>query len=303
MAVMGVIIIPVTDSPLRYPGGKTQLKGFINELIQTNSIKDCIYVEPFAGGAGVAMSLLLSEKVQEVIINDIDLSIYCFWKSILEHTDDFIKLLEETPVNLNEWYKQKHIQENKDKFNVLEIGFSTFFLNRTNRSGIITGGPIGGYSQQGQYKIDCRFNKKNLIKKILRIASYKKRITITNYDASVFIDKVIKFLDKDKTFIFFDPPYYEQGKHLYTNFYTHDDHVHLSKKILSLKDYYWITTYDLSKEIMEIYNIKNQKIYRLNYSANNKRKAAELLFYSKRITLPKTNHIELISNILPSEIS
>lgn len=293
---MGVIIIPVTDSPLRYPGGKTQLKGFINELIQINSIKDCTYVEPFAGGAGVAMSLLLTEKVQDVIINDIDSSIYCFWISILEHTDDFIQLLEETPVNLNEWYKQKYIQENKDKFGVLEIGFSTFFLNRTNRSGIITGGPIGGYSQQSQYKIDCRFNKENLTKKILKIASYKKRITVTNYDASIFIDKVIKLLDKDKTFIFFDPPYYEQGKKLYTNFYTHDDHVHLSKKILSLNDYYWITTYDLSKEIMEIYNLKNQKIYRLNYSANKKRKAAELLFYSERTNLPKTDYIELVSD-------
>lgn len=288
-----VLNIPVTDSPLRYPGGKTQMKKFIVDILRTNSISDC-YVEPFAGGAGVALYLLFNNYVNKIYINDIDPSIYSFWYSILNNTNEFIKKLESVPITIDEWNKQKYIQINSEDYNELELGFSTFFLNRTNISGIINGGPIGGKKQKGKYKLDCRFNKADLISKIKKISYYKDCIEVTNYDAEYFIENIIKKLNPSNTFIFLDPPYYKQGKKLYTNFYRHENHVSLQKKISSLKEYYWIVTYDLAEEIEEIYKGNRKKKYSLNYSANRFRKASELLFYSEKIILPDTDNIKFV---------
>lgn len=286
--------MPITDSPLRYPGGKTQMKKFIYDLINSLSIEDVTYVEPFAGGAGVGLSLLFNRHVTKIHINDFDSSIYSFWFSILNHTSEFINLIEQTPISIEEWYKQRQIQINKENHSTLEIGFSTFFLNRTNVSGIIKGGPIGGKDQSGKYKLDCRFNKNNLIKKINNIAVFKEMITVTDYDASYFIENNIANMDQNKTFIFFDPPYYKQGQNLYSNFYKHEDHLELANQITALNMHYWITTYDYSTDIEQMYETENKKVYSLNYSANNVRKAEELLFYSNRITLPNSKNIVFI---------
>lgn len=286
--------MPITDSPLRYPGGKTQMKKFIYDLINSLSIDEVTYVEPFAGGAGVGLSLLFNGHVSKIHINDYDRSIYSFWISILNQTSEFIRLIEQTPITMDEWYLQRKIQFNKENHSTLEIGFSTFFLNRTNVSGIIKGGPIGGKEQSGKYKLDCRFNKKNLIKKMNKIADLKERITVTDYDASYFIENGIANMEPDKTFIFFDPPYYQQGQNLYSNFYKHEDHLGLANQITALDMYYWITTYDYSTEIEQMYVTENKKIYSLNYSANKVRKAEELLFYSDRIALPDSKNIVFI---------
>jgi DNA adenine methylase len=286
-----VITIPVTDSPLRYPGGKTQMKKFIVDLLKQNSLEGSTYVEPFAGGAGLAISLLYHNIVKKIHINDLDIRIYYLWDSVLTQTEQLTSLIDRTPITMDEWYQQKSIYNEPELYTPLEVGFSTFFLNRTNVSGIISGGPLGGKEQGGLNKLDCRFNKTNLIKKIEKIASYKDFITVTNKDASKFIERDILKMKKDNTFIFFDPPYYEQGKNLYTNYYSHNDHLALSNKIKSLKNYHWITTYDLSCEINKMYDDQQKKIYTLNYSANNKRKAKEFLFYSNKIALPDSKYI------------
>lgn len=290
-----MISIPVTDSPLRYPGGKTQLKKFVLDILKVLPLSnDSIYVEPFAGGAGVALSLLLNKHVKKIYINDIDTSIFCFWSSILTQTNDFITRIINTPITIDEWYRQRDIMLNKDSHSMLDVGFSTFYLNRTNVSGIIKGGPIGGKEQNGNYKLDCRFNKENLINKIINISKYKEQISISNLDASLFIESKISKMDPDKTFIFFDPPYYHQGQNLYSNFYNHDDHVHLSHQILSLHQFYWITTYDYSREIDNIYKNENKKVFSLRYSANEVKKAKELLIISDRIKVPNSRNIHFI---------
>lgn len=271
--------MPVTDTPLRYPGGKTQLSKFVSNLLLINNLNNTIYVEPFSGGAGISISLLLKGIVDKIIINDIDPSIHAFWYSILNYHELFISLIESTDVTIESWNRQKKINEiHKDDPYSIENGFSTFFLNRTNRSGIISGGVIGGRSQVGKYRIDCRYNKRDLIRKIQNIFSKYDHIMLYNIDANKLIDQNIKFLDPQKTFIFFDPPYYMQGKKLYTNSFDHQDHVDLYKSITELKDYHWITTYDYHQAIIEIYKDVPQFQYSLQYSAQNKRKERELLF-------------------------
>lgn len=279
--------MPVTKSPLRYPGGKTQLSGFLKNLLEINQMRNVIYCEPFSGGFGAGLDLLFSNTVNSIIINDLDLGIYSIWKAILDECEEFVDLIEITPVTLSEWYRQREIYEErkKDENYSIELAFATFFLNRTNHSGIISGGPIGGFSQNSKYTLDCRYNKKGLVKKIKAINKEKNRISLYNLEANDLIQNVLLQFDSEDLFIFFDPPYYKQGKNLYTNFFDHDNHVELQQCVELLDDYKWITTYDYEENIKEIYNDYPTLEYKIQYSANRVRKEKEYLFHSPTTTV------------------
>ena len=274
----------MNPSPLRYPGGKYKLYRYVAELVTQNNCKT--YIEPFCGGAAVALELLFKGVVEDIIINDYDYTIFCFWDSVLNRTEDFINLVLSTDVTLAEWHRQKKVRENIETHTPLEIGFSTFFLNRTNRSGIIDkAGPIGGLTQQGDYPIDCRFNKERLISQIEKIAAQKDHIKIYNLEALDFIEEVI--LKKRKSFIFFDPPYYGKGPGLYTNFYTHGDHVNLSNAIQQkLKNRKWIVTYDNANAIKAMYAKSRYVEFELQYTLQTKRSGSEVLFFAKNTQRP-----------------
>ena len=276
-----------TVSPLRYPGGKAKFYNNIIKIFNDNNIERPIYCEAFAGGAGLALLLLKNNIVDKLILNDIDKSIYCFWKSILDFNKEFCEMIKLVNIDLAEREIQKKIQKDKDilnltkKSDILKLGFSTFFLNRVNRSGIIRAGVIGGIEQNGNYKMDCRFNKKNLIERIKEINKYKKKIEFYNLDAIDFLKKIE---NKKKIFIFFDPPYFQKGKDLYTNFYMIDDHINLAKHISNLKQD-WITTYDNTEEIKEIYSEFQIKEFDILYSLEKKRKAKEILICKKNLII------------------
>jgi len=261
-------------SPLRYPGGKGQVYHFVAALLEANGLIGCTYIEPYAGGAGVALRLLFEKKVKKIIINDYDPAIYAFWYAILNDTDNFIEKIKTTEISMENWYIQKGIQTTKDVTDLLSLGFSTFFLNRTNRSGIIKAGVIGGKNQDGLYKMDCRFNKSNLIDLIRKIATYKKQIELHNLDALDFLDIVKR---RQNQFYFIDPPYYQKGKQLYTNFYTHDDHVELANYFKKkLKNKQILISYDNCPEIGKLYDKQHQKVKSLNYSVGTKRLGEEI---------------------------
>jgi DNA adenine methylase len=180
-----------TNSPLRYPGGKSCLYDLISHILRLNNLERGNYIEPYAGGCGLALSLLYGGHVADIHINDIDPTIWAFWHCVLNETDALAEKIAKTPVTVDEWRKQQKIIRKKDKTNFISLGFSTFFLNRTNRSGVIeSGGVIGGLTQTGNYKIDCRYNKEDLIRRIRRIRKYKDRIHLTNMDAVNFYNIV-----------------------------------------------------------------------------------------------------------------
>lgn len=275
----------MNPSPLRYPGGKYKLYNYIAELVRVN---DCTtYIEPFCGGAAVAIELLLNGIVNKIIINDYDYTIYCFWYSILYETEAFIELIQNVDVSLQEWHAQKKIRNGIDDYDILEIGFSTFFLNRTNRSGIIDkAGPIGGLNQTGNYAIDCRFNKERLITQIRRIAEQREHIKLYNMEALTFIEEVV--VHTKKSFVFFDPPYYGRGPELYTNFYAHGDHLNLSKAILTkLKNRKWVVTYDNVNAIKSMYRKVRSIEISLQYTLQEKRKSSEVMFFSRTVVRPQ----------------
>lgn len=275
-------------SPLRYPGGKNKIANFVKDIIVTNNLCECSYIEPFAGGASVGLFLLFSELVSDIYINDVDKSIYSFWYSVLNNTEDLCKLINDAKVNLKEWNRQKNIQKEKDKADLLPLGFSTFFLNRTNRSGIIKGGVIGGREQAGKWKIDVRFNKKELIKRIKKIALYNNRIHVYNLDAQEFITRVDKKIENN-SFIYFDPPYYRKGNVLYTNFFNHEKHQKLADYIHSLKNN-WILTYDNVSEILDMYSDDNKMNLYFSYTAAEKKEGSEIFISSSGLIIPKRDY-------------
>lgn len=282
--------MPVTPSPLRYPGGKTAITPMVETIIKKNGMRGAHYAEPYAGGAGLALSLLLQGTVSDIHLNDYDRSIWAFWYSILNHTDAFIKLIDDTDITIEEWHKQKEVQLAKDTIDVVSLGFSSFFLNRTNRSGIIEkAGVIGGLEQKSKYPLDCRFNKENLKIKIKKIASLKDHIHIYNSDALDFIDKIEN--NVENVFFCIDPPYFVKGQSLYTNFYEVGDHAILADRVKQIRGK-WMLTYDNADYIKSLYSENRQFIFSLNYSAAIKRKGTELLVVSKGLRIYKDLNLE-----------
>jgi DNA adenine methylase len=272
-------------TPLRYPGGKGKLAKHVKTILQHNDLCDGHYAEVYAGGAGIAMELLLEGYSAEIHINDLNHSIYAFWFSVLNFTDELCKQIQDIPVTIEVWNSQKEIQKNYKNHSILELGFSTFFLNRTNRSGIINGGIIGGKLQDGKWKIDARFTRSDLIERIERIANKNRFIHLTNLDALEFIKTKAPTLPK-KTLIYFDPPYYVKGKGLYDNYYNHDDHLEVANAIKRIKKYPWIISYDDVEEIKTIYQELRAVRYNLNYTAADRYKGTEVMFFSKDLVLP-----------------
>lgn len=276
--------MPITDTPLRYPGGKTQLAPFVSDLLRTNDLLQCVYCEPFAGGAGIACRLLLRGTIAEAWLNDIDPAIYAFWHSVLNSTEQLCDRIEQIKVNITEWHHQKQIHA-AEKANLLDLGFSTLFLNRTNRSGILKGGVIGGLSQNGKYSIDCRFGREELIRKIRRIALYREQIHLTCVDAKRYMSVNLKKLPQ-YALVNVDPPYYRAGPDLYTNAYQHQDHLSLSKEVQKMP-HRWMLTYDDVPEIRSMYPDLTHYRKTLTYYAQVKRSAAELLILSGRLVPPQ----------------
>ena len=268
-------------SPLRYPGGKSKLYNYTRKLIKTNNLRDCVYIEPYAGGCGLAIKLLSSGVVENLMLNDIDISIYSFWKAVLNDNERLIRKILDAEISIEEWHIQKRIQDNKSKASSFDLAFSTLFLNRTNFSGIIKARPIGGLKQKGNYLIDSRFNKQEIIKRLRHVYELRDNIKIYNKDAIEFLDDINNLCSKN-VFIFLDPPYFKKGPRLYTNFYIEQDHIDLAKQINNLKQN-WVVTYDNVEEIKNIYRPYNLKFkeYSLRYSANNKYDGTEVMFYSK----------------------
>lgn len=277
-------------SPLRYPGGKSKLTPFVSLLIKKTGVKKPIYIEPFAGGAGIALSLLFNGLVEEIVINDYDKAIYSVWRAILTETKKFIELMETTPISVDEWRKQKKIYMERNKKYSLELGFATFYLNRTNRSGILNAGPIGGYDQSGSYKIDARFNKEALIHNIKKISKHKSKIHLYNQDVRVFLQK---YLEKyiNRAFVYLDPPYYDKGEELYKNYLVPKDHKMICEKIKQLPCP-WMLTYDDAAAIYQMYQGYNCKKYDLIYSVANSGKKSEIMFISELIDYPTNEEMK-----------
>lgn len=273
-------------TPLRYPGGKGRLVTYLEEVMVLNGLAGGTYVEPFAGGAGTAISLLLSGTASKIVLNDVDPSIYRFWKCVIERNSEFIEAVKSIELTTEEWERQHEIQKDKFRRSEFEVGFSTFYLNRTNRSGIIGGGIIGGKSQNGKYKMDARFNREELLERIKAIGAVSDNITTYCSDAAYFLKEYLPDeCDIDNTLVYADPPYYDKGSSLYLNHYGPEDHVEISHVMKNL-EYKWVLSYDNVPEIQKIYDWAKPVEFDMYYCANVVHIGKELFYSGNNTIMP-----------------
>lgn len=269
-------------SPLRYPGGKGKLAHFLAAFILENELHGCDLVEPFCGGAGGTLPLLEAGIVNSLVINDINVGLAALWRSILTNTDELIYLIESCQVDMANWLHYKNVYNNYEDFSELELGFATFFLNRTNRSGMFHAGPIGGKSQKGNYLLDCRFNKIKLIQRIAKIANFGDKITFTSEDANDVINSTQK-----NSFVYIDPPYVKEGRNIYSKYsFNNEEHEKLAKTIKS-KSKYWLLSYDDVPMIHELYSGSGINVIELSYVMNKAKVGRELLIASSLLSMPR----------------
>lgn len=281
----------ITTNPLRYPGAKSKLVPYIKELLISENLTDCVFLEAYGGSAAVSLALLREGIVSKIKINEFDPLIYSFWYSVFNHTDELIAMINETDISLENWnyisqYRDPEFIRDKD---IVEIGFAGLFLNRTNFSGILKANPLGGKKQESKYKIDCRFNKVAIVKCIEELSTYRKHVSVYNMDALAFLQRHTRYNRHRKTFAYIDPPYYEKGPGLYRHFYTHENHLALAN-FMKNKAYPWLISYDDTEEIRDMYSTSKKQTIYLDYSINTHRKGEELLISNLEIP-PMTGQI------------
>jgi DNA adenine methylase len=285
---MSAIPVHGFTSPLRYPGGKGILADFFKLVVRRNQLLDGYYAEVYAGGAGIAWPLLFGEYVQRVYINDLSRSVHAFWRAVLHQPEQLCRLISDTPVTIEEWKRQHTIQLEPAEHTPLELAFSTFFLNRTNRSGIISGGVIGGKAQTGKWKLDARFNKRDLVARIARLARYADRISLYNLDATAFISKVLPKLPL-RTLVYMDPPYFAKGSDLYEDSYTPSDHINIAGLVGTIRQP-WIVSYDHVPQVEDLYRGYRKLTYRISYSAQARYSGAEVMFFGPTLVIPRVQN-------------
>ena len=274
-------------TPLRYPGGKARFAPYITSLMEENELIGGHYLEPYAGGAGVALDLLFHEAAEHIHINDYDSAVYDFWITITKKPEALLKLVNDTPITMNQWFHWRAVLRGEVEVDQVERGFATLFMNRTNRSGVLKGGVIGGKDQSGTYRLDARFKKDVLTKRIERIAVHANKISVNNEDALTLLKRCKSFLPK-KSLIYLDPPYYVKGQGLYRNFYLHDDHVAIAEQLQKIDfEHPWIVSYDNVQEIQDMYKIAEALKYVINYTAQKRYVGSEIMFFSSQMKMSK----------------
>ena len=277
-------------SPLRYPGGKGCLTNLLTDVIDLNGLRGCSYYEPYAGGAGAALELLRAGVVSDVFINDADLRVGAFWTSALNETQRFVESIFNVPLTINEWLRQRETCLNPRAEDRFAVGFSAFYMNRCNRSGVLTGaGPIGGHAQAGKWKLGVRFNREGLAQRILALGRVRDRIHASNLDAIEFLKKSLpRGAARKRILVYLDPPYVEKGKRLYLNSYGAKDHAKLSRYIISQATLPWVMSYDNTELIRDLYFEQQLGELPIRYSLQNKRNANELLIAPLHVAIPKS---------------
>lgn len=276
-------------SPLRYPGGKARLAPYIAHLMKRQRPRPCSYAEAFAGGAGAALRLLVDNEVDHIYINDLDPGVAALWRSIFHHTDHLAELVESEEVSIEAWHKHSEIYLSPAGRTDIELGFSTFFLNRCNRSGILRARPIGGLEQTGKWKIDARFNRKALAHRIRNLGKYSDRVSVSQKDAREFIRELEP--SNNDILLYADPPYLVQGDRLYLDSLTESDHADLAN-ILRTTPLRWLLTYDADKRVTEqLYRGFRCVEFNILHTAQIQRTGVEYAVFGNHLILPEVTGI------------
>ena len=301
-------------TPLRYPGGKGALYTTLRDLVRANDLSSGTYVEPYAGGVGAGLALLITGVVKRIVVNDLDPALYAFWRSVVKDPEGFAKQVAEVELSVREWRKQKEIYRSADRRDYLPLGFATFYLNRTNHSGVLNAGPIGGLDQTGSYKIDARFNRAALLERLRLIALHASQIVVLRHDGRKVIKRYTAMQD---TIVYADLPYFQKAAALaliigglvlefwasgyfqkagtlYMNSFTDEDHRDLARCLADAQSGRWLLTYDDVDEVESLYRQFRRERFSLSYSAHRVTRGKELMVYSHGLRVPWSEHVGII---------
>ncbi len=288
------------NTPLRYPGGKQRLAPFISELLDYNDLSGGHYAEPYAGGAGVAIDLLLDKRVSHVHLNDSSAHVAAFLNSLLLYPDEFCRKIAAASLSVGDWKEHRDVVRRPELHDEFEVGFSTFYLNRCNRSGVLTGGVIGGLAQNGRWRMDARFPRNELIRRVEAIAAEANHISVTNLDAETFMLQHAPRVVPTNSLIYCDPPYYERSGRLYLNSYDRDDHARLAAVIQGQLKHPWVVSYDGHPELIAMYEKRRSFVYSLQYSAIRTYKGTEVFIFSDSMEIPTESRVPAVHDALAS---
>ena len=251
--------------------------------MRNNGLAGGHYFEPYAGGAGLALVLLLDGVVECIHINDADPAIAVFWRVMVEQSDELAAMVADADVSIDAWHHWRAVMNGVVEASELERGFATLFMNRTNRSGILKGGVIGGKAQSGDYKLDARFMRDEICARIRRVGAMSHKIKVYEEDAHGLLARCHQFLPL-KSLVYLDPPYYVKGAGLYRNFYQHRVHERIARLVASSRFRRpWVVSYDNAPEIKEMYSASRSVTYGLNYTAQVRYVGDEVMFFSNRL--------------------
>jgi len=284
-------------SPLRYPGSKATFLKVVLEFIEVHGLKGREIVEPYAGSGIVSLSLVAKNLVSHATLVERDPLLYSFWKAVFEHTDALLSSIEEINVNMDTWHELRVLLKHKipeDKL-IPDLALACLFFNRTNFSGVLHSGPIGGKNQSSDYKLDCRFNKKDIISRIRQISSLRDGVSVKFGDALEFLQKA-NIQNNEKRFFYVDPPYFKQGRKLYRYYYKVIDHKRLYD-ILSVATFPWLLSYDKHEFIELLYDGFPQVHQSFRYMSRTPKNENELVVTNMVIPVLDTQYKPSLTSV------
>lgn len=280
-------------SPLRYPGGKARMSAHLAEVFaQQHGLLDVeVWMEPFAGGAGAALTLLDEDQVSEAWLVERHPALAAFWRAVVEQGDELAARVEVLHVDMTTWDEARHVVgavSAGEQLPDLDAGLAAFVVNRCSRSGIVTAnaGPMGGKHQRGRWTVASRWNAVALAERIRHVHTLGPRIRITEGDGIEHIAELDGSVGiEDELFLFVDPPYIREGNRLYANGMTGAGHQRLADALRATPAR-WLLTYDDEPAVHEsLYPTERVLAYDISNTANRQRVAREFAVFSDNCAL------------------
>lgn len=223
-------------SPLRYPGGKQNWMPIVLNHWEKHGLKPNVFVEPFAGGAGLSLALIAEGHLKHVVLAEKHYGIRTLLKTLrtLYWNDELMRLFE---------------CPNKDDFSwsySTEQAFLTLHANYTNYQGI-----LHPHARKGENRWDVQ----KIAKKLRQCHSILKKARVEFLED--YTEAFNEFDKLDYGFCFIDPPYYKQGARLYQHSFNDKDHVELCETLQRGNEFYpqqWMLAYDNHPRIWELYH-------------------------------------------------
>lgn len=206
-----------------------------------------LFVEPFAGGGIVSLTVAFEGFADHVILVELDPDVAAVWKAItgpnFRKLSDRICRFDVTKENV-----QRELSQTST--DIGDIAFRTILKNRMYHGGILApGSSLIKHGENGK-GLRSRWYPKTLADRINAIGDIRERFTVVEGDG---IAEIRKHYRKQKAVFFIDPPYTAAGKKAGKRLYRHNelDHADLFNATKRIKGNF-LMTYDDAEGVRKL---------------------------------------------------